>query len=208
MLKHLQISNFTIIDRIDIDLEPGMTALTGETGAGKSILLDALALGVRRQCVYTLAGYDAFLADRSGFTKLFGIVRDLGATERFRPAGLATVMLNQAIAGDLMRSVNLAGVEQDVSLYAFHSTAGWSAAIVSSSPIEQTVSINFPINSPTALPRSLVRLQAREPWTTNENANDVRIVEEAVESIGTTISFRLSAYGLAVLLSREKRDGK
>lgn len=44
MLKHLQISNFTIIDRIDIDLEPGMSALTGETGAGKSILLDALAL--------------------------------------------------------------------------------------------------------------------------------------------------------------------
>ncbi len=44
MLKHLQISNFTIIDRIDIELDAGMTALTGETGAGKSILLDALGL--------------------------------------------------------------------------------------------------------------------------------------------------------------------
>jgi DNA repair protein RecN (Recombination protein N) len=43
-LKHLYISNFAIIDEIDVDLQSGMTALTGETGAGKSILLDALAL--------------------------------------------------------------------------------------------------------------------------------------------------------------------
>lgn len=44
MLKNLHISDFAIIDEIDIDLETGMTALTGETGAGKSILLDALGL--------------------------------------------------------------------------------------------------------------------------------------------------------------------
>lgn len=42
MLTHLNIRNFAIADQIDIELSPGMTAITGETGAGKSIILDAL----------------------------------------------------------------------------------------------------------------------------------------------------------------------
>ena len=44
MLSELQIRDFAIIDHIDISLEHGLTTLTGETGAGKSILLDALGL--------------------------------------------------------------------------------------------------------------------------------------------------------------------
>ena len=44
MLTHLHIRHFAIIDATEIELTPGMTALTGETGAGKSILLDALGL--------------------------------------------------------------------------------------------------------------------------------------------------------------------
>ncbi|MBE9567459.1 MAG: DNA repair protein RecN [Proteobacteria bacterium] len=44
MLKHLYIRNFAIIDELDLELNAGMTALTGETGAGKSILLGALNL--------------------------------------------------------------------------------------------------------------------------------------------------------------------
>ena len=44
MLTHLHIRHFAIIDSSELELDTGMTALTGETGAGKSILLDALGL--------------------------------------------------------------------------------------------------------------------------------------------------------------------
>ncbi len=44
MLVHLSISNFAITEALEIELQAGMTVLTGETGAGKSIMLDALGL--------------------------------------------------------------------------------------------------------------------------------------------------------------------
>ncbi len=46
MLENLYIHNLAVIDRLEIDWHHGMTVLTGETGAGKSILVDALALAV------------------------------------------------------------------------------------------------------------------------------------------------------------------
>lgn len=46
MLNHLSIKNFAIASEIEIDLNSGMTVLTGETGAGKSILLGALGLAL------------------------------------------------------------------------------------------------------------------------------------------------------------------
>jgi DNA repair protein RecN (Recombination protein N) len=44
MLTHLQIRDFAIIDLIDLEVRAGLTVLTGETGAGKSIVVDALSL--------------------------------------------------------------------------------------------------------------------------------------------------------------------
>ena len=49
MLRQLAIRNVVLVERLELEFEPGLGVLTGETGAGKSILLDALglALGAR-----------------------------------------------------------------------------------------------------------------------------------------------------------------
>ena len=44
MLKHLSISNYALIDKLDVDFGESLTILTGETGAGKSIVVDALSM--------------------------------------------------------------------------------------------------------------------------------------------------------------------
>ncbi|NJD25237.1 MAG: DNA repair protein RecN [Betaproteobacteria bacterium] len=46
MLRRLVIRDFVIVDRLELEFSPGFGALTGETGAGKSILIDALALAL------------------------------------------------------------------------------------------------------------------------------------------------------------------
>jgi DNA repair protein RecN (Recombination protein N) len=70
MLSHLNISNYAITESLDIELHPGMTVLTGETGAGKSIMIDALglALGDRADSAIVRAG-----AERADIHALFDI---------------------------------------------------------------------------------------------------------------------------------------
>ena len=46
MLRRLYIRDFVIVDRLELEFDAGFTTLTGETGAGKSILIDALSLAL------------------------------------------------------------------------------------------------------------------------------------------------------------------
>ena len=60
MLTHLTLINFALADHLAIDIEQGFNVLTGETGAGKSLLLDALSacLGERTDTNYVRFGHD------------------------------------------------------------------------------------------------------------------------------------------------------
>ena len=60
MLRHLNIRNLAIIDTLELDLAGGVTTLTGETGAGKSILIDAIGLviGTRADSALVRTGQD------------------------------------------------------------------------------------------------------------------------------------------------------
>jgi DNA repair protein RecN (Recombination protein N) len=70
MLEELRIQNFAIIDRLELDFAPGLNVITGETGAGKSIIIDAveLLLGGRADPSFVRAG-----AEKSAIEGLFAL---------------------------------------------------------------------------------------------------------------------------------------
>jgi len=73
LLIHLQIRDFAIIDSVELELAGGLTALTGETGAGKSIIVDAvmLAIGGRASAEMLRHG-----AERAEITATFDVKGD------------------------------------------------------------------------------------------------------------------------------------
>lgn len=86
MLTNIHIRDFAIVDRLELELGPGMTALTGETGAGKSILVDALgtALGDRADSGTVRAG-----AERAEISVAFELQPDDDASRWLEEQDLA-----------------------------------------------------------------------------------------------------------------------
>src|ERR1700744_2856040 len=85
MLARLSIRDIVLIERLDIEFSRGLAVLTGETGAGKSILLDAfaLALGGRGD-----AGLVRHGAEQGQVTAVFDIPKDHPASAILRENGL------------------------------------------------------------------------------------------------------------------------
>ena len=75
MLTHIAIKDFAIIDNISLDLHQGFHVLTGETGAGKSIIIEAIsmALGSRADTTYVRSGKEKAVMSLSQrwITRLF-----------------------------------------------------------------------------------------------------------------------------------------
>ncbi|MEX4009502.1 DNA repair protein RecN [Neoaquamicrobium sediminum] len=85
MLAHLSIRDIVLIERLDIDFSTGLSVLTGETGAGKSILLDALslALGARGDASLVRNG-----AGQGNVIAIFDVPQNHPARELLRENGL------------------------------------------------------------------------------------------------------------------------
>ena len=100
MLQNLSIRDVLLIERLDLDLSAGLSALTGETGAGKSILLDALglALGGRAESGLVRPG-----AAQAGVTAEFGLSADHPVFPLLREQGIddaTPLILRRQIAAD------------------------------------------------------------------------------------------------------------
>lgn len=81
MLTHIQIRDFAIIDSVELELGAGLTVLTGETGAGKSILVDALLLAAGGRAGAEVVRHGA---ERAEVSATFGIEDNAAANAWLR----------------------------------------------------------------------------------------------------------------------------
>ena len=96
MLRRLTIRDFVLVDRLELDFDPGFGTLTGETGAGKSILVDALAfaLGERADAGLVRAG-----CERAEVAAEFDLKNSSAAVERGCVSRISTAATACCCAG-------------------------------------------------------------------------------------------------------------
>src|SRR6476659_8778060 len=87
MLAHLGVKNFVLLEQLDLSLEPGFNVLTGETGAGKSIVIGALGLVLGERAAPDLVRPGA---EEAEVEALFDVAESPRTRERLAEAGLDT----------------------------------------------------------------------------------------------------------------------
>ena len=101
MLTHLQIRDFAIIDAVELELRPGLTVLTGETGAGKSILVEALQLLAGGRAGAEVVRHGAERAEVSATFDLEQAPRELKQwLEEQSLGGSAELLLRRVVGSD------------------------------------------------------------------------------------------------------------
>lgn len=157
------------------------------------------------QCVFCLAQIMSGTWETKGEVPLWGIVRDVSTTKRFRPTGLAMKMLNEVIGGSLhkIKVEESSSDAEKLTLAAFRSDGKWSAALVSANGKPVTVAVQFP-DDQRSIPSYAKVLDATSPFDNNEVNEDVKIGKKEVKITGRTVSITLPAYGFAIL----KGDGE
>lgn len=102
MLESLSIQNVVIIEKLTIGFKAGLCTLTGETGAGKSILLDSLglAIGMRAESGLVRKG-----ADQAAVSAMFSIAPQSAVYQKITEAGLSiesgeAIVLRRALSSD------------------------------------------------------------------------------------------------------------
>ncbi len=116
MLLQLHLHNFALAEQLQVDLQPGLTVVTGETGAGKSIVLQALAicLGDRADSSSVRIG-----ADKADVSALFDIGASPAAAtwlaERDLPCAQNQVLLRRVVGSEGRSKAWINGVPSNVS---------------------------------------------------------------------------------------------
>ncbi|NLW07107.1 MAG: DNA repair protein RecN [Clostridia bacterium] len=119
MLAELQIENFALIENLQLELGPGLTVFTGETGAGKSIIVDAVSLvvGARASAEYIRAG-----AERAVISGLFITDKLLELEETLHELGLpveadGSLLLTREISRNGRHTCRINGRSTILSVY-------------------------------------------------------------------------------------------
>lgn len=104
MLKHLEVKNFALIDDLSIDFPDGLTAITGETGSGKSILLESLQLlfGKRSDAEYIRTGTTKAVVSgrfilKNETSSLLSTPKDITIVREIDASGRHVVKLNDEV---------------------------------------------------------------------------------------------------------------